>query len=106
MYASPRITRRRIRASSRRCSDWRHSLRQQLPLDRIGSHPHPLNVRVLREEFDLRVDEMGVLEHLEPWFAPRIAELRSHGEATGGRTWREAARPGSGDEPAPPLLVL
>src|SRR5262245_26847096 len=88
MAAASRGPRRRSSDASHRTvtPDARGSLFDDGARDGIFADFLPLRVRVLRKQLNLRVDELGVGEHLLTRLGSRIPELRFHGLRRGRRT--------------------
>src|SRR6187401_1048069 len=61
------------------------SSRDEPPLDRTLADADPLLGRIFREEVDLRVDELRVLQHLGARFRSGVAELHVDGDRLRGR---------------------
>src|SRR5262245_27839096 len=88
-----------------RSPPWGRSGRDQLALDRILAEPLPLRPAVLDGQFDLRVDELRVLQHLGPRLVGAcVAQLRLDGEWRGRPPGRQSARADGRQEPVAPLL--
>src|SRR6478735_7184276 len=66
----------------------------------------PLRIRVLRKQLNLRVDELGVGEHLLTRLGPGVAKLRLHRLTRCRGTGRESFSAGDLHERAAPLLVF
>src|SRR5256712_3616451 len=65
----------------------------ELTVDRILADRHPIGRRVLREDLHLRIDEVRVLQHLEPRFGPRVAERRGDKQRVRPAARRQTVRP-------------
>src|SRR5690349_11576582 len=74
------------------------SLGDQLSGDGKCADALPLHRPVLREQLDVRVHEIAVLQHLFAALGAGVAELRSDGQRRRLRARREAARAGRSEQ--------